>query len=109
MGNLSICSLCFKFAGRIWNPYIVSALKYRPQPFRKYVVGQSAITQTLWNNAIRKEPIAAGPPFLRSPWCWEKLPAPVFSPNGSTVKDQDNLDPNQDFAFNIFELGCCLK
>ena len=83
------------------EPFIVSALKYRPQQF-KDVVGQSAITETL-NNAILKNQLPqaflfCGPRGVGKTTCARILAKQINS------QDQDNIDPNQDFAFNIFEL-----
>ena len=57
------------------EPFVVSALKYRPQQF-KDVVGQSAITETL-RNAILKNQLPQALLFC-GPEGLEKQPVLVF-------------------------------
>jgi DNA polymerase III subunit gamma/tau len=81
--------------------FIVSARKYRPQIFDD-VVGQQAITATL-ENAIKNNHLAqallfTGPRGVGKTTCARILAKRI---------NQENLDavnPDEDFAFNIFEL-----
>lgn len=80
--------------------YVVSALKYRPQTFAD-VVGQQAITQTLQNaidlGKIAKAMLFCGPRGVGKTTC-----ARIFAKKiNSGTQD---IDPNEDFAFNVFEL-----
>ena len=83
------------------EPFVVSALKYRPQQF-KDVVGQSAITETLRNailkNQLPQALLFCGPRGVGKTTCARILAKQINS------KDHENIDPDQDFAFNIFEL-----
>lgn len=81
------------------TPYIVSALKYRPQQFAD-VVGQEAITETL-EKAISENKLAqallfCGPRGVGKTTCARILAKNI---NASHAESTDN-----DFAFNIFEL-----
>ena len=80
--------------------FIVSALKYRPQTFTD-VVGQQAITQTLQNaidlGKIAKAMLFCGPRGVGKTTC-----ARIFAKKINSL-DTD-IDPNEDFAFNVFEL-----
>ena len=80
--------------------YIVSALKYRPQTFED-VVGQQAITQTLQNaidvGKIAKAMLFCGPRGVGKTTC-----ARIFAKKINSINQE--LDPNEDFAFNVFEL-----
>jgi DNA polymerase-3 subunit gamma/tau len=80
--------------------FIVSALKYRPQTFSD-VVGQQAITQTLQNaidlGKIAKAMLFCGPRGVGKTTC-----ARIFAKKINSL-DAD-IDPNEDFAFNVFEL-----
>tara|TARA_R110002049_G_scaffold8479_8_gene46024 strand:- start:515 stop:2308 length:1794 start_codon:yes stop_codon:yes gene_type:complete len=79
--------------------FIVSARKYRPAHF-KDVVGQQAITNTL-DNAIENDHLAqallfTGPRGVGKTTCARILAKKI---------NQDGTEkPNEDFAFNIFEL-----
>ncbi|MDB4094084.1 DNA polymerase III subunit gamma/tau [Flavobacteriaceae bacterium] len=81
------------------DPFIVSALKYRPQSF-KDVVGQSAITNTLKNaidqNHLAQALLFTGPRGVGKTTCARILAKMINSSGAEYV--------NEDFAFNIFEL-----
>jgi DNA polymerase-3 subunit gamma/tau len=80
--------------------FIVSALKYRPQTFAD-VVGQQAITQTLQNaidlGKIAKAMLFCGPRGVGKTTC-ARIFAKKINSHGADV------DPSEDFAFNVFEL-----
>ncbi|MGB0443954.1 MAG: DNA polymerase III subunit gamma/tau, partial [Flavobacteriaceae bacterium] len=80
--------------------FVVSALKYRPQTFAD-VVGQQAITQTLQNaidlGKIAKAMLFCGPRGVGKTTCARIFAKKINS--GSAP-----IDPNEDFAFNVFEL-----
>ena len=81
------------------EPFIVSALKYRPQTFED-VVGQSAITNTLKNaidhNHLAQALLFTGPRGVGKTSC-ARILAKMINSKGTEQKDED-------FAFNIFEL-----
>jgi len=79
--------------------FIVSARKYRPQTFEE-VVGQQAITNTLQNaienNHLAQALLFTGPRGVGKTSCARIL--------AKQINSEGKIDPNEDFAFNIFEL-----
>jgi len=79
--------------------FIVSARKYRPQTFSE-VVGQQAITNTLQNaienNHLAQALLFTGPRGVGKTSCARIL--------AKQINSEGDIDPNEDFAFNIFEL-----
>ena len=79
--------------------YIISALKYRPQTFDE-VVGQKAITQTL-ENATKKNQLAQALLFCGPRGVGKTSCARILA---KKINSQGKTNPDEDFAFNIFEL-----
>lgn len=81
--------------------FVVSARKYRPQNFED-VVGQKAITNTLLkaiqSNHLAQALLFTGPRGVGKTSCARILAKKI------NQEHNEMQDPNQDFAFNIFEL-----
>lgn len=81
--------------------FVVSARKYRPENFEE-VVGQKAITNTLLkaiqSNHLAQALLFTGPRGVGKTSCARILAKKINQANNEVQ------DPDQDFAFNIFEL-----
>ncbi len=81
--------------------FVVSARKYRPENFEE-VVGQKAITSTLLkaiqSNHLAQALLFTGPRGVGKTSCARILAKKI------NQEHNEMQDPNQDFAFNIFEL-----
>jgi DNA polymerase-3 subunit gamma/tau len=81
------------------EPFIVSARKYRPQTFSD-VVGQQAITRTLLN-AIENSHLAQALLFCGPRGVGKTTCARILA---KKINEDTSDKPDEDFAFNIFEL-----
>ncbi|QHI35996.1 DNA polymerase III subunit tau [Kordia antarctica] len=107
--ELSRCWLCFIRIVLLYllsedypnsmEHFIVSALKYRPQTF-KDVVGQQAITNTL-EKAIERSHLAQALLFCGPRGVGKTTCARILA---KKINQDGTENPDEDFAFNIFEL-----
>ncbi len=90
----------FSYFAPTLDPFVVSARKYRPSSFDA-VIGQRHIAETLMNeirsNKLAQAFLFTGPRGVGKTTC-ARILAKVINQN------VEGVDPNSDFAFNIFEL-----
>ena len=100
--SFGFCYLCLHRKAHLKHGnFIVSARKYRPQTFES-VVGQGSITSTL-TNAIENNHLAQAYLFCGPRGVGKTTCARIFARVINTEPGTE-MDPNQDFSFNIFEL-----